>query len=211
MAEKTIHNQQQQQHKQDEQILVVPREKLFPETAWHGLYIPEDDRFAERVLEHKEFQPRGEMERDPQYKQIIPYLVFHHGGKLFLMQRKSDANEQRLKNKYSIGIGGHIRQEDLESDNIIDWAFREFHEEVMYDGNVHPTFLGVLNDDTNEVGQVHAAFVYLLHGDSPNINVQSELKSGTLVSLQGCLAYQEQLESWSQIVLEALQQHEDVR
>ena len=206
MAEKT-HQHHEQQVNQEEQILVVPREKLLGDNPWHGLYIPEDNRFAERVLEHQEFHSRSAMEQDPQYKQIIPYLVFHHGGKLFLMQRKSNASEQRLKNKYSIGIGGHIRSEDMETNDILDWAYREFHEEVAYEGTIRPTFLGVVNDDSNEVGQVHAAFVYLLHGDMPDIHVKSELQSGTLVSLQGCLAYHDRLESWSQIVLDALQEH----
>ena len=198
---------EQYQNKQDEHILVVQRNKLLGDNTWQGLYIPEDSRFVDRVLEHKEFQPRSSMEQDLRFKQIIPYLIFHHAGKLFLMQRKAQASEQRLQNKYSIGIGGHIRQEDIHGSDIHDWAQREFHEEVSYDGSIAPTFLGVLNDDSNEVGQVHAAFVYLLHGDTPNISVKSELKSGTLVSFQGCLAYYDWLESWSQIVLNTLKNH----
>jgi len=206
VAEKAL-QYQQSVSKHEEQILVVPREKLFEGEAWHGLHIPQNTRFVDRVLEHKEFQPRGAMEEDTRYKQIIPYLVFHHGGKLFLMQRASTSNEQRLKNTYSVGIGGHIRKEDMQTDNILDWAHREFHEEVSYNGTIHPTFLGILNDDTNDVGQVHAAFVYLLHGDSADIHVTSELQSGTLVSLPGCLEYRDWLESWSQIVLDTLQTH----
>jgi len=210
VAEKSYQNQEQTQQHHDEQILVVPRKAIFQEEAWQGLHIPEDTSFIEHVLAHKTFQPREMMEYDPQYKQIIPYLVFHHAGKLFLMQRSADAREQRLQNRYSIGIGGHVRQEDMQTDNIVDWAHREFHEEVAYDGAIQPTFLGILNDDSNEVGKVHAAFVYLLHGDSANISIKSEMKSGTLVSLQGCLAYQDRMESWSQIVLDALQTHADV-
>lgn len=206
MTDKVKHVNEHTQHA-EEHILVVPREKLCGQQGWHGLYVPERDDFVHDVLQYKEFQPRSEMEADPRYKQIIPYLVFHHGGKLFLMQRTAKASEKRLAHKYSIGIGGHIRKSDMTSDSIIDWAYREFHEEVAYQGSISPTFLGILNDDTNEVGRVHAAFVYLLHGDSPDIRIASELQSGTLVSLPGCLAYYQYLESWSQIVLDTLRQH----
>ena len=120
------------------------------------------------------------------------------------MQRTAQATEKRLQNKYSLGIGGHIRQEDLTSDNIYDWARREFHEEVEYKDELSIKPLGILNDDSNPVGQVHIGFVLLLEGSTPNIKVKSELKSGELVTLQDCQAYFTHMESWSQIVCEFL-------
>src|SRR5690606_7557172 len=105
--------------------------------------------------------PRSLMEQDQRYKQIIPYLVFTHENKYFVMQRTSTTTEQRLKNKYSLGIGGHIRQEDMNGNSIFEWAEREFHEEVSYHGNLEIIPLGVLNDDTNDVGKVHIGFVFL--------------------------------------------------
>ena len=104
------------------------------------------------------------MEQDQAYKQIIPYLIFAHQGRYFVMQRASTSSEQRLKNKFTLGIGGHIRQEDIRDDSIFSWAQREFHEEINYSGNVAIQVLGVVNDESNDVGKVHLGLVLLLQG-----------------------------------------------
>ncbi len=188
----------------DELILVVRRDQLLGNQTWHGIKEVDFDNYLETIQQKKEFLPRGIMENDPSYKQIIPYLVFNFEDKYFLMQRAAKASETRLRNKYSLGIGGHIRQEDMTTDSIFDWAKREFHEEINYSGNLTIKPLGVLNDDTNDVGKVHIGFVLLLQGDSAEISIKSELKSGTLVTLDECTAYHDSLESWSQLVLKYL-------
>ena len=197
---------QQQKHlqPQDEHILVVKRNHLFPDAAWQGLQQVDFTNWLNIIQERKEFLPRSIMENDPTYKQIIPYLVFRHNDRYFLMQRQAKASEQRLASKYSLGIGGHIRQEDLGSSDIFTWAQREFHEEVNYAGKLEIQPLGILNDDSNEVGKVHLGFVLLLKGDSDQISVKSELKSGQLLSLEQCKQYTESMESWSQFVFEFL-------
>lgn len=191
--------------KHDEQILVVKTATLFQgEPAWQGLKQVPFDEFQALVVKEKEFHPRSIMETDPQYKQIIPYLVFKHADTYFLMQRQSTASEQRLKNKYSLGIGGHIRQEDIIEGNIIDWARREFNEEVEYQGNYAVKPLGILNDDSNPVGKVHIGCVLLLEGDSPEISIKSELKSGILATVDQCKELFPHMEAWSQIVFSSL-------
>ena len=45
---------------------------------------------------------------------------------------------------------------------------------------------------------------FLLEGDSSDISVRSELKSGRLVTALECLDFYQDLESWSQIVFDAL-------
>ncbi len=191
--------------KLDEQILVVKRSQLFCNGEWQGLKKVHFEDYLKIIQSNKEFLPRSVMENDPRYKQIIPYLIFKHKNKYFLMQRQSKASETRLQNKYTLGIGGHIRHEDLqEGTSIFDWARREFHEEVDYTGNLEITSLGILNDDSNEVGKVHIGFVLLLHGDSDQIAVKSELKSGILVSKEDCILKNDLLESWSKMILSEL-------
>lgn len=186
----------------DELILVVKRDKLFADKSWQGLSNVDSEKYLDLIAQEKEFLPRSIMETDFAYKQIIPYLVFTHENKYFLMQRQSNSTEQRLKNKFSLGIGGHIRQEDIQSKDIIHWAKREFEEEINYNGSYKIEAIGILNDDSNAVGQVHVGFVFLLHGDSANISVKSELKSGQLFTLDECKVYYENMESWSQIVFD---------
>src|SRR5579863_595823 len=137
--------QQQQQpiiQKQDELILVVKRSHLFPSGDWQGLQAHDFDHYTHIIDHKKEFHPRSLMETDPTYKQIIPYLVFEHDSNYFLMQRKADASETRLRNKRTLGIGGHIRQEDMIDNSLYNWATREFHEEVSYAGNLTVQPLG---------------------------------------------------------------------
>jgi predicted NUDIX family phosphoesterase len=190
---------------QEEHILVVKRKTIFrDEPAWTGLHKGDLARYASLIQANQEFLPRTAMEQDPAYKQIIPYLIFSHNNRYFLMQRRAEATEQRLKNKYSLGIGGHIRQEDITTGSLVDWARREFHEEVDYHGSLVIEPLGILNDDSNDVGKVHLGFVFLLRGDTSAIAVKSELKSGQLVTYEEGMQYREHMESWSQMVFDTL-------
>jgi predicted NUDIX family phosphoesterase len=200
-------SQQQPLSSHDEHILVVKRSHLFPTNAWHGLKQVDFDHYLHIIDHKKEFHPRSLMEQNPLYKQIIPYLVFSHKDTFFLMQRRSDASETRLRNKLTLGIGGHIRKEDLHDSSIFSWATREFHEEVDYAGSFTIKPLGIINDDSNDVGKVHIGFVFLLTGDSAHISVKSELKSGTLVPLTECIQQHDLMESWSQFVVEKLKTH----
>ncbi len=188
----------------DESILVVKRSVLFSRGSWQGLKQINIEDFSRLVYLEKEFHPRYLMETDVRYKQIIPYLIFTHNNSYFLMQRQSTAGEQRLKNKYSLGIGGHIRKEDLVSGDIMKWAQREFNEEVSYNGSYSISSLGLLNDDSSPVGEVHLGCVLLLTGNSSQISIKSELKSGQLLTLEECESFRPQMESWSQTVFDTL-------
>jgi predicted NUDIX family phosphoesterase len=191
--------------KWNEQILVVKREFLFPDGPWTGVKAVDFDWYLKTIQEKKEFTARGPVETNTDYKQIIPYLVFEFDGNYFLMQRQAKSSEQRLASKFSLGIGGHLRQEDLQGSDFFEWAKREFHEEINYTGNLTVEPLGVLNDDSNEVGKVHLGFVILLKGDSSDISIKSELANGKLFSLTDCKAHYAAMETWTQLVFDCLQ------
>lgn len=190
-----------------ENILVVPTKQLFFEGVWQGLRTASEidlQKYLNVIQQQCDFLPRPEMESDLNYKQIIPYLVFRYDGRLFLMQRAAKATETRLRNQYSLGIGGHIREDDMQGNSIFEWARREFAEEVEYTGGLEVEMLGILNDDSNPVGQVHLGLVLLLTGDSDNIKVSSELKSGELLSIAECELLEGQMENWSKLVFDYL-------
>jgi len=189
----------------DELVLVVKREHVVPTPGWHGIIPIDVEQTIDIITTHQDYMPRSIAEHDPRYKQIIPYLIFTHNNKYFLMQRRSTASETRLRNKFSLGIGGHVRQEDLTaSTSIFDWARREFAEEINYQGDLTIEPLGLLNDDTNEVGRVHLGLVLLVHGTTPHIKIKSELKSGVLADQATCQAHYEDLEQWSQLVFNSI-------
>lgn len=189
--------------KEDEQILVVPREIVIPQ-PWHGIKTTGIEGFEKLVRENGSFRRRADCEEDPTFQQIIPYMVFRHEDKYFLMQRTNTGGEARLHNMYSLGIGGHINELDLAGETIMDWARREFEEEIDYSGNFTATPLGLLNDDTNEVGKVHLGYVLLLEGDSDQIKIRDEHQSGELMSLYEMRFLTLHMETWSSIIWDHL-------
>jgi predicted NUDIX family phosphoesterase len=185
----------------DEQILVVKRELIFqPEGPWTGLKQCDYDWYLWAIEHYGQFHSRIAMEDDQHYKQIIPYLVFMHKDHVFVVERKQSATERRLAGKTSIGIGGHIRKEDILGSTIFDWAQREFHEEVSYHDHFEFEPLGIVNDDRDSVGKVHLGFVFIVRGATSAISIKSELKQGTLVPLSS-ITDTTHFESWSQIIL----------
>jgi len=183
--------------KEDERVLVVNRKDVFPNDSWTGIDPGESDRIVLLASTQGKFRRRGDIENDTTFKQIIPYVVFQYSNKYLLMQRTGDHSEQRLANLYSCGIGGHLREEDLESrEGVLDWAKREFTEEVDYGGNLDLRVIGVLNDDSNPVGEVHLGIVIIAKGDSPQIKVKGEHKSGELKTLQELETHFDQMENW---------------
>ena len=205
MKQTTNNKKQLPADKFNESILVVNRKNLFPAGEWSGIKHVDFDHYLKLVQQHQEFMPRGLAEEDATYKQIIPYLVFRHNDLYFLMQRKGSSSEQRLASKYSLGIGGHLREEDMKGSSIIEWAQREFDEEICYSGSVTITPLGILNSESTPVDQVHIGFVLLLEGDSADISIRSELQSGELVPLSVCK--KKDLEGWSRFVVDFLGTH----
>ena len=188
-----------------EQILVVKRSILFGnEHAWHGVNNNNVESIVRTITNNQEYIERSFAETNQAYKQIIPYMIFTFGNKYFVMQRKATASEQRLAGKLSLGIGGHMRQEDMTGKTIFDWAQREFEEEVSYFGKLEITILGTLNDDSNDVGKVHLGLVLLAQGDNDQIAIKDEHKSGVLMTKQECLDKFDQFEGWSQLILQIL-------
>jgi predicted NUDIX family phosphoesterase len=189
-----------------EQVLVVRREDVFPDGAWHGFVSENLDRHQRLIRERHFFKARSEVENDPSFQQIIPYVVFRHGDRYFLTHRLRASSEKRLRKQYSLGVGGHINPGDLEGgDPILDGLRREWSEEVIYEGRFEARMLGLLNEDSSPVSKVHLGVVFLVDGDTPDIRIRETDKlAGELMSLEEMRMYYLAMESWSQIVYDRL-------
>src|SRR6202022_4042953 len=97
----------------DENILVVKRSLLDQLGSFHGLDF-EPRKYLDAVLSRGNnfFLPRAQAENDPTHKQIIPYALLAFGDTVLYYVRGKKAGEQRLVAKGSIGIGGHMNQDD---------------------------------------------------------------------------------------------------
>ena len=190
-----------------EKVLCIPTESEFPN--WQGISRAFTLGYIERLVhENGRFLERGGVEEDPSVKQIIPYVIFRHKDKYFLMQRLPNHKDARLASKFSLGIGGHVNPEDLERESIIDMAMREFSEEVNYSGSLEFSYLGLLYDGSDAVGQVHLGVVLIADGDSDQILVRNEHKQGKMLSFSEIGQYYENLEGWSRMVFDCLNSDE---
>ncbi|HEY3194208.1 MAG TPA: NUDIX hydrolase [Candidatus Dormibacteraeota bacterium] len=189
-----------------EKVLCVKREDIFPDGAWHGFVTDSLERHQAVIREKHFFMPRPDVEDDPGYQQIIPYVVFRHGDRYLLTHRLRASSERRLRKQYSLGVGGHINPGDLQGrDPIQDGLKREWEEEVVYDGSFEARLLGLLNDESSPVSKVHLGVVFLVDGDSPNVSIRETDKlAGELLTLDEMRIYYLGMESWSQMVYDRL-------
>src|SRR3954453_13582429 len=97
----------------DERVLVIPTERFRAAGYFHGFKAADAD-YRAAVLHPSAFQfrPRSEVETDPAFKQLIPYVVLRCGGDLFHSRRGAAGTETRLAALRSVGIGGHISEAD---------------------------------------------------------------------------------------------------
>lgn len=189
-----------------EQVLCVRREDIFPDGAWHGFITDNLDRAHDVIRTRHFFKPRAEVEDDPSYQQIIPYVVFRHRDRYLLTHRLRASSERRLRKQYSLGVGGHINPGDLHAgDPLQEGLKREWEEEVVYDGDFKARLLGFLNEESSPVSRVHLGAVFLVDGDSPDIRIRETDKlAGELLTLDDMRIYFLEMESWSQILYERL-------
>src|SRR5204863_9204689 len=115
---------------------------------------------------------RSEAEQDKRYKQLIPYVLLICNGKILRYRRGKGGQETRLHGLYSVGVGGHISDQDnslfAKDIGYREGMRREIMEEVAVE-EVNDTAAAVINDDSTEVGYVHFGVVHITHVPNENI------------------------------------------
>jgi predicted NUDIX family phosphoesterase len=195
----------------EEMILVVPRSLLDGLGAFQGLSF-EVDRYLPAFLDRRNnrFIARSAAENDPSFKQIIPYSLFVHEGRVLHYVRGKKSGEQRLVAKGSIGIGGHMNDHDeglfaLDLDAYRAGVEREIREELVLPGDCPDRIVALLNDDSNDVGRVHLGVVHVFQLPSPEVRPgEAVITDLAFLAPAELRARRESLESWSQICLDSL-------
>ena len=201
----------------DEDVLVIPTEAVLDElgggAGWLGIRPAGEAELADLVRRRGEFRPRVEMEADPSWKQVIPYPILRAGPRWFLMRRTRAGGDVRLHDRYSIGVGGHVNPVDRGLDGDLTRALeREWTEELDVDFVPSFRFVGLLNDDTTAVGQVHLGLVY--EGDAGGRPVairETDKLTGGFVETREVAAVVERLETWSRLAFEFIEAHAALR
>lgn len=192
-------------NKLDQQILCIKSEILFEKGKWDGLKTEDLNYYYQLLLEKSEFKRRGDLEENPDYKQIIPQVILKFENKYFLHQQVA-GTEERLQKMYPLPLGGHVEQFDLEGEkDLLQTALeREVEEEVLIESKiVNREFIGIVYlEDDNPVNHVHVGLFYIfeLDGDDVEMN-EEELEKVGFVDKKYLMDNMENLTYWSRVVL----------
>lgn len=200
----------------NEEVLVVET-KIFQQVGtFHGLNF-DVQRYLEILFEPGvlRYMDRATAETDPGFKQLIPYVIMICDGKCLSYVRGKRAGEQRLVGNRSIGIGGHINPVDdmsLFSDQLPMASYhqavdREVAEEVTLQTDHTDRIVALLNDDSNEVGQVHLGIVHCWTLQAPKVDRREQMITQLeFVTPTELNAVKDTMETWSSLCLEQLDQ-----
>lgn len=195
----------------NENVLVV-RRALFDELgSFQGLkFQPQLYLDALLARGNNHFLARAVAENDPTHKQIIPYALLACGDRVLHYVRGKKAGEQRLVAKGSIGIGGHMNDED---ESLFAWdeqayragVEREVNEEVAIETTFEDRIVALLNDDTSEVGRVHLGVVHVFRLAEPKVQKREAMITNLgFLTKEELVAKRDNLENWSQICVDHL-------
>ncbi|MEI7809809.1 MAG: hypothetical protein WCJ07_15130, partial [Verrucomicrobiota bacterium] len=195
----------------NENVLVFPR-SLFEQLGVFQGFNAEAERYLQAILDPKNnsFMSRAKAETDPQFKQVIPYVLITDGNSILHYVRGKKAGEQRLVAKGSLGIGGHINDEDhtlfaFGLQAFQDAVKREVCEELSIQGEFDARPVGLINDDSTEVGSVHFGVVHILRCAPEQVKKNEQvITQMEFVRVEELKAKREQMETWSQICLDNL-------
>ena len=193
--------------KSAERVLVVPAAVFHAAGVFQG-FSPAADHYLPRLLDpaHLSYRPRGEVETDPTYKQIIPYVVLKWHDQVFAYTRGKRATETRLHARRSIGVGGHICAEDagLFETPYREALVRELAEEVHLDSSYGERCVGLINDDATPVGQVHLGIVHIFELEQPSVRRREQaLTRAGFAPLAELRQQLDEFETWSRFLLES--------
>ena len=191
---------------QEEQILVVERKVLERAGMFQGLAF-EVERYLSEIFAPgaARFMPRAQAEKNPAYKQLIPYVIMSCDGRYLSYVRGRRAGESRLVGNRSIGIGGHINPaDDLPLFNAdfyntyLAAVEREVAEEVAVETGHRNYVAALLNDESNEVGSVHLGIVHYWVLEAPKVNKREQMITQMAFMTQAELEeVRETMETWS--------------
>lgn len=195
-----------------ERVLVVPTE-LFHQLGYFQGFCGEVQGYLEALFqpENVSYRPRGEVEVDPGFKQLIPYVIFRHtdaAGRVTVFEytRGTGQGEGRLHRKRSVGIGGHIAAGDTGNGSPYEEGMRrELEEEVDIRTPYTARCVGLINDDETEVGRVHLGVVHLFDVERPDVRPREpDILEAGFRPIADVMSDLNGFETWSKICLEAL-------
>jgi predicted NUDIX family phosphoesterase len=193
----------------EERVLCFERKLLEELGVFQGLSL--DARKYLPVLTstaHLVYLNRSEAEQNKRFKQLIPYVLLICRDKILRYRRGKGGQETRLHGLYSVGVGGHISEEDhglFSTDRGYQEGMRrELMEEVAVDAGNHPA-VAAINDDSTEVGQVHFGVVHIVRVSAESVaGGRIGIVNPEFIPIADAVKDPAGYESWSRFCLENL-------
>jgi len=193
----------------EERVLCFER-KLFEELGvFQGLSL-EVEKYLPVLTSSRNltYKIRSEAENDRRFKQLIPYVLVISDGRLLRYQRGKGGQETRLRGLWSVGIGGHISEEDhglfTKAFGYFEGMRREIREEVEVE-EISESAVAVINDDGTDVGYVHFGVVHVMQVANENVaGRRSGIVSPEFIPIADAVKDAPSYESWSRFCLENL-------
>jgi predicted NUDIX family phosphoesterase len=195
----------------EELILTTTREALEEATGAFQGFQPGKETLQKILSKTWQFRRRGLVEDDPRIKQLIPYCIIVQDGKILAYTRGASGGEKKLHAKMSVGIGGHINPQDGMPNNVYtqlrEGMLREIQEEINLPRAPKLEVAGLLNDDSNPVGEVHLGVVVTASiPKGPTSPKEGAIENPQFLSPEELAAKKDQFENWSQIVIDHLEE-----
>lgn len=155
-----------------EMVLCIPRCLYSRFICFQGIgRIGETNPLEYLTEEQIAYTARAIAEIDDSSKQVITYTVIQYQSKILAFRRGLyNRAANFLRGAHCVGFGGHVNEADRDLFSLRDLgirqnAVREISEELMLPRGrpqINPEsleFLGILNDDSSDVGVRHMAVV----------------------------------------------------
>ena len=190
-----------------ERVLCFKRTLFEKLGVFQGLSL-EVDRYLPALTASSElfYVPRPDAENDKSIKQLIPYVLVICNGRILRYRRGKGGEETRLHGLYSVGIGGHISEEDsslfTKKMGYTEAMRREVVEEVAID-EVNEAAVAVINDDSTDVGWVHFGVVHVMPVKDESVaGRRSGIVAPEFIPIAEAVKNSSSYESWSRFCLE---------
>ncbi len=187
-------------NKDEEEVLVVRTEILFPTGVWEGFRELSEKEIFSLINNNAKYLKRKFAETDSTWQQIIPQICLIVDKKIFIHKIPQTGSEGRLHDMYPIFLGGHVNNLD---GGIIDAMTREFEEEISYKGKIiNKKFLGLVKLNTPVVNSVHIGLVWVFEGNSEKFESTGDdgLVDGKFIPVRELEKYLDKMTYWSKVV-----------
>ncbi len=193
----------------EERVLCFERKLLDELGVFQGLSL-EVEKYMAVVTSSSRlvYLNRSDAEHDKRYKQLIPYVLLISHDRILRYRRGRGGQETRLHGLYSVGVGGHISEEDhglfSKGPGYHEGMRRELMEEVAIE-EVKEAAVAVINDDSTEVGQVHFGVVHVMRVTHETVvGRRSGIVGPEFIPFAEAVKDPSGYESWSRFCLEHL-------